>query len=345
MRDKPSELTELQRQLVQIVRENPRDVAKRAVTQVGVTRQAVNHQLRRLVERRFLTAEGQTRNRVYALATLAKSRVSLPVTEQFEEHVVWEEHVLPFLRDLPENVRDICRYGCTEMLNNVKDHSGSADVVISVALNAAELELGISDHGVGIFRKIKEACQLEVEREAILELVKGKFTTDPERHTGEGIFFTSRAFDYFALLSGTLTVIHHRHEEDWLIQDIKPLTGTHVFLRIAPWSPHTLREVFDRYSTEQDDYAFRRTHVIVGLARSESEKLVSRSQAKRILARLERFREVNLDFKNVDTIGPAFADEIFRVFRSQHPEVKLVVYNASDEVQKMIRRAEAGAKT
>jgi len=227
--------------------------------------------------------------------------------------------------------------------------SGTGGVRISgthkVTLNAAEVELRVCDSGIGIFRKIKEACQLDDERAAILELVKGKFTTDPERHTGEGIFFTSRAFDRFALLSGTLSLIHHRQEEDWLIQDANPLVGTHVFLRIAHWSPHTLREVFDRYSTNQDDYAFRRTHVVVSLARSEGEKLVSRSQAKRILARLERFREVVLDFKGIDTIGPAFADEIFRVFRSQHPEVNLVVHDASDEVQKMIRRAQAGAET
>lgn len=338
------ELSELQHRLVQLVRDSPRDVAKRAVMELGVTRQAVNHQLRRLVERGFLTTEGQTRNRAYGLVTLAKSAARLPVTEQLEEHVIWQEQILPFVRELPENVQDICSYGCTEMLNNVKDHSGSSDVFVSVSLNAAELELRVSDSGMGIFRKIKEACQLEDEREAILELVKGKFTTDPERHTGEGIFFTSRAFDRFALISGVLTVIHHRQEEDWLIQDANPLNGTYVFLRIAPWSPHTLREVFDRYSTDQDDYAFRRTHVIASLARSEGEKLVSRSQAKRVLARLERFREVILDFKGLDTIGPAFADEIFRVFRSQHPEVNLIVHNAGDEVQRTIRRAEAGAE-
>src|SRR5687768_8501697 len=124
---KSSELSELQRQLVQMVRENARDVAKRAVAQLGVTRQAVNHQLRRLVELGFLTAEGQTRNRVYALVTLAKHVARLPLTDQVEEHIVWQEQVWPFVRDLPENVQDICSYGCTEMLNNVKDHSGSPD--------------------------------------------------------------------------------------------------------------------------------------------------------------------------------------------------------------------------
>src|SRR5918995_4274343 len=83
MPPKLNELSELQRRLVQMVRENPRDVAKRAVIQLGVTRQAVNYQLRRLVQWGFLTAEGQTRKRAYALGTLANNVARLPVTEQF----------------------------------------------------------------------------------------------------------------------------------------------------------------------------------------------------------------------------------------------------------------------
>ena len=37
------------------------------------------------------------------------------------------------------------------------------------------------------------------ERHAILELSKDQLTTDPARHTGDGIFFTSRMFDSFDL--------------------------------------------------------------------------------------------------------------------------------------------------
>ena len=42
--------------------------------------------------------------------------------------------------------------------------------------------------------------------EAALELSKGKLTTDPKNHSGQGIFFSSRAFDSFGLYSGGLTV-------------------------------------------------------------------------------------------------------------------------------------------
>jgi uncharacterized protein DUF4325 len=228
-------------------------------------------------------------------------------------------------------------------LNNAKDHSGSAVVSINAQVTAATVNMTVNDEGVGIFRKIRTALELEDERHAILELVKGKVTTDPARHTGEGIFFTSRMFDYFEMTSGRLFFGRMRQTTDYLIEAAEPVAGTRVAMTIATSSDHTMNEVFERYATNQDDYAFQRTHVVVSLAQAEGEKLVSRSQAKRIVARLDRFKEVMLDFKGIESIGPGFADEIFRVFRSTHPAVHLVVINANDEVQKMIRRAESAA--
>jgi hypothetical protein len=55
----------------------------------------------------------------------------------------------------------------------------------------------------------------------------------------------------------------------------------------------------------------------------------------------QRFEEVILDFSNVESIGPAFADEIFRVFTRQHPKITLQYANANEEVRKMIMRAQS----
>lgn len=63
---------------------------------------------------------------------------------------------------------------------------------------------------------------------------------------------------------------------------------------------------------------------------------VARSQARRILRRLEEFREVVFDFHGVGFMGQGFADEVFRVFQDQHPDVKLTVINANASVQGMI---------
>lgn len=50
---------------------------------------------------------------------------------------------------------------------------------------------------------------LDLPSHAILELSKGKFTSDPARHSGEGIFFTSRMCDKFEILSKGLFFSGH----------------------------------------------------------------------------------------------------------------------------------------
>ena len=74
------------------------------------------------------------------------------------------------------------------------------------------------------------------------------------------------------------------------------------------------------------------------LAQHEGEKLVSRSQAKRVAHRFEKFRHVVLDFEGVAQIGQAFADELFRVFALEHPTVRLTPINTSPPVGQMISR-------
>ena len=92
-------------------------------------------------------------------------------------------------------------------------------------------------------------------------------------------------------------------------------------------------------SSSDDDYGFNKTVVPVRLAQYGDEKLVSRSQAKRLLARIDKFKTVIFDFDDIETIGQAFADEIFRVFKLQHPEMDLIYLKANKEVQQMITRA------
>lgn len=338
------ELSEIERFIIAELLRHPQDIAKFAAQRFGITRQAVGRHLRRLVAIGVLTATGETRGRQYGFAVLSEQGVWLPITPDLQEDLIWREHVAPLLAGAPDNVVDICRYGVTEIVNNAIDHSGSANVGVNVTYRAPEIRIMVLDTGVGIFRKIKEGCGLEDERHAILELAKGKLTTDPDRHTGEGIFFTSRMFDNFAILSGHLYVSCSRDGGDWLLEDRDhPVDGTSVSMAIDPLSSHTTKETFDRYATDQDDYAFSRTHVVVALAQqAHGEKLVSRSQAKRVMARLERFREVVLDFKGLDDIGPAFADEIFRVFQNEHPGIRITAVNTSDDVARMVRRALTG---
>jgi anti-sigma regulatory factor (Ser/Thr protein kinase)/biotin operon repressor len=323
----------------EIAAQRDAEVASRAAQKFGITRQALVRHLRKLVSDGLIVPEGQTKGRRYKLALLRNYTQSYALNADFHEDVIWSQSLRPLIDTLPARTLEICEYGVTEILNNARDHSASEQVTVRLELTCAELWVIVQDRGIGIFRKIKEACGLDDERHAILELVKGRLTTDPEHHTGEGIFFTSRAFDKFLILSGSLSLVHLREGADWLIDDAKPIVGTYVSMKIQPESTHTIQEVFDHYATEQDDYAFRRTHLMVALAQTDGGSLISRSQAKRVMARCERFREVNLDFRGVQSIGPAFADEIFRVWRRAHPNASLQPSGMSPEVEKMVKRA------
>jgi hypothetical protein len=129
------------------------------------------------------------------------------------------------------------------------------------------------------------------------------------------------------------------HERDFTM-DLPPMNnGTFVDMEIDVSSTQTQVEVFDRFSDKEEDYGFTRTHVPVALARHGTENLISRSQAKRLVARFDRFNDVLMDFATVPMIGQAFADEVFRVFQNAHPDIKLRWVNATVEVEQMIRRA------
>jgi len=321
---------------------HPKDVAACAMERFGITRQAVNHHMQGLVKEGLVSAQGNTRQRSYGLVTLTTKTATAPILG-LEEDRFWRQEVAPLLPGASDNALRIWQYGFTEMVNNAVDHSGGTRVTVTVETTAATTTLWIADDGVGIFRKIQEELGLEDERHAILELAKGKLTTDPKRHTGEGIFFTSRMFDDYVILSGGVFFSHKTdEEEDWILERERPREGTTVVMSLRNRSDRTVKQVFEKYTASPKDFGFNRTIVPVRLAKHGAEQLVSRSQAKRLLARFERFKVVILDFAGIDEIGQAFADEIFRVYSLQHPEVRIVPANAGPEVKKLIRRAKAG---
>jgi anti-sigma regulatory factor (Ser/Thr protein kinase)/biotin operon repressor len=320
---------------------HPSDIVRITAEKFGCSRQAVHKHLQRLIAEGAVTEDGQTRNKTYRLAALVKWNEAYPLAPGLSEDAVWRQEVAPSLGRLPENVMNIWQYGFTEMFNNAIDHSGGTFVSVALEKTAAATTVRIYDDGVGIFKKIQGALQLMDERHAVLELAKGKFTTDPRRHSGEGIFFTSRMFDEFAILSGDVYFTHEfEAKEDWILQSRSTNTGTFVAMVLNNHTARTVRKVFDRFSSD-DDYGFNKTVVPVRLMQYGDDNLVSRSQARRLLTRIDRFKVVVLDFSDVASIGQAFGDEVFRVFRLEHPGVELIAINARSEVKRMISRAQA----
>lgn len=307
-----------------------------------LTRQAIHSHLTALVKAGFLAAEGNTRARKYILGPARFHRGAFPLQGLRESDVYYREFGFMF-NGLPREVENICHYGFTEILNNAIDHSCGTIALVEVDRTPELITIKVSDDGEGIFNHIARVMSLSDPRESLLELSKGKLTTDPENHTGQGIFFTSRAFDYFLIYSGELIFSHNDSDKnDFLFHDDSDREGTSVLMRIALNSDKSLKSVFDEFTgNEDDDFVFNKTVVPVRLALYEGEQLVSRSQAKRILNRVEKFKTVLLDFQDVDFIGQAFADEVFRVFARRNPQISLIPVNLAKSVEQAIQSAKS----
>ncbi len=324
--------------IINNVEAHANDIVQVTADEFDISRQAVNVHVKRLVEQKSIIADGNTRNRVYRLHPLVE------VTESFdlsglEEDRIWRDFVAPKLGALPDNVLDIWHYGFTEMLNNAIDHSQGNHAIITIEKTPVSSEIITTDDGLGIFTRICNILELNDERHAVLELAKGKLTTDPDNHTGEGIFFSSRMFDEYAILSREVYFSHEYNKpEDWIMERSRPSNGTTVFMKMSNNSPRKIKAIFDEFACGED-YGFDKTVVPVSLARYGNERLVSRSQAKRLLARIDKFKIVIFDFEGIDQIGQAFADQVFRVFQNQHPDIQIHFIKTNPDVENMIVRA------
>lgn len=343
----PPRRTSLEGRLLRIVAADSAGVASRASDQFGITRQAVNRYLRILVAAGALIPSGNTRGRRYTLATRRALR-SFAISEA-DEGQVWSSFVAPLLTGLKKTV-GLAQYAFTEIYNNAIDHSEGTHILVSVEATPVGVHIVVADNGVGIFRKLVTTYGFEDEREAVIELVKGKLTTDRARHTGWGIFYSSRMCDAFVIFSGRF-YFSHGTRRDWCFEEATPTPGTGVHMAIDTDPDHTVVEVLDKYSVE-GSIGLDITHVPLALATRGEELLISRSQAKQVASRFDLFREVVLDFEGVDRIGQAFADELFRVWQRGHPDIQLVPLNTSAAVsnaisaarEQLLREVESGAQ-
>jgi anti-sigma regulatory factor (Ser/Thr protein kinase) len=330
--------------LGRLVANHPRDLVAVAAKALGVSRSAVVARIREMVAEGHIIKEGTTRP-VYRPGP--NHMHLFPYTrEGLAEDQVWRGDIQPLLQGLPQNIIEIAEYGVTEIVNNAIDHSEGSIVFVALQRLPEFIQIAVMDDGVGIFTKIARLKALSDERLALLELSKGKLTTDPSRHSGEGIFFTSRMFDVFHIRSKDLFFAHDVDlDQDWLLDEpdenvTQSKFNTIVRMRISTDSTRLMEQVFAEFSSGPDDYAFAKTIVPVRMAKLGDENLISRSQAKRVLQGVHRFRHIVFDFAGVEKIGQAFADEIFRVFALAHSDIELEHVHATPEVQQMIRRAE-----
>lgn len=300
----------------------------------------VRRLIKQLVEEGIIT-QGSKRGRYpkYSLKTEKFSKTYELVKNDLHEDKIYYESIMPHLEMVPRNVQQLLEYAAMEIINNAIDHSGGTRLQIRTLRNAKRVTVQIIDDGIGIFRKIQNDLGLQTPQQSILELCKGKFTSDPEKHSGEGIFFSSRMVDIFLILS--YGVYFYGHENCDIIEELTSeedlqIEGTFVHLVVEMDTDRTPVDVFNKYSDQDMIPTFHKTIIPVRIMNVEGGNLISRSQAKRLLARVDRFKTVVLDFEGVEMIGQAFADEVFRVYQNEHEDVQIESVNTNHVIQKMI---------
>ena len=313
--------------------------------QFSITRETVRRQIQTLIDDNSIVAEGYGKGRVYFPSKSTQRGGELKSVHMTRkklasdgEDVVFTAHIAPVIKDVvSKNNFARIQYISTECLNNIIDHSRATQVTIKILSQKNKITVTLIDDGIGVFASLKNYYHLNDMYEAAAELAKGKRTTDPALHAGEGLFFSARIADFFEISANGISYSFNDSKDDWIISPGSFSTsGTIVQTTIDLSSAKTTRSVFDRYTR---DFKFElHSPLLVNpyIVSLPTGDFLSRSEAKKIIAGAESFKSIILDFKNIENIGQGFADEIFRVFASQHPTIIISHKNANEFILRMI---------
>lgn len=322
--------------MIEKISENDHGLVSKTCSAFDISRNTVYRYLKELENDHLIEKAG----RFYLpVRKVFNYDIDVPELSPEDDDKLYRQKIGPLLNGLPNNVQHIWYYCFTEMMNNIIDHSEASCALITVIQDAINTTVILADNGIGIFNKIRSYYAYPSLDDAIIELFKGKLTTDKIHHSGEGIFFASRIMDFFAVVSDGKVFTHTDYEEaladlksDHVLPE-KEKTGTTVYMKLSNMTKKTTKEIMDRYSNDEGEFI----RTMIPIKNMYPTYPVSRSQAKRLTHRFDSFSEIELDFAGVDEIGQGFAHELFVVYANMHPEVKLIPFNAGLDVQKMIR--------
>lgn len=315
--------------LLEKIEQNVENPSQIVADTFGINRNTVHTYINELVENNIIK---RVKRGNYALVkTEYNYCLKKEKNEIQNETEIFYKCLQNHISNLSGSIKEIWEYTFSEMVNNVIDHSGADNLYIKVYQDYLKTEVLIIDDGVGIFEKIKSYFSLPSLDDAICELFKGKITTDASRHSGEGIFFSSRIMDDFIIWSSEKVFTHNKYDNNSFINFSKLEKGTVVVMSISNFSNKKTAEVFDKYTNKDNN--FTKTSIILKNVFDSSP--ISRSQARRVLNGLEKFEEIVLDFDDVLWMGQGFAHQIFVIYRQNNPEITITPINMNEDVTKM----------
>lgn len=319
---------------------HPNDIVKVVAQRFAISRQAAARHLKKLATQGDIETEGNTSGRTYRPSKGRIVEFNYAIDEKLLGQNIWKADIQPLLQTLPDNVVELWKYCFEEICANGINHSGAENISVKIIQQKSQSTISVSDDGEGIFHNIKEKLGLESDEEAALELSSGKWSTISGSLTKPNLFLSSRMADHFTIHSKRVMLVHSQDVAwDWTLdRSEEDISGTLISMIIGNDTQRTVNEISADCGASYQN-ALAKTCIPIRLVDYSYEALFSRSQARRILARVDKFKIAILDFFGIKEIGPAFADQIFRVFSSEHPEIELLYTNANKEVESIIQEA------
>ena len=203
------------------VRCDDADFIKKTAENFEISETSVRRYIKDSLDKGIVTEDAERKTGLFL--TTVSEQWNMVNAGMLEEDDLYWKHISPFLGELPGNVQDIWYYAFTEIMNNAIDHSGGDQIRFEIRKDALYTEISITDNGVGIFHNIqdyfrkKSGISLNSEQ-AAMELYKGRLTTDPARHSGEGIFFVSKMLSEFAVWSDNTVYSYRCDDRDRFVQ-------------------------------------------------------------------------------------------------------------------------------
>lgn len=334
----------IKRYLLEKVRNQDTDYIKKTMDNFQVSITTVKRYLKELLEQGIVEEQKQSECG-YRLKT-EEYQFDYDASTFLVEDKIYFQDILPLLQNVSQEAAAIWSYAFMEIMNNAIEHARAKHICCCVKKDALYTEISITDDGIGIFENIRSYLEKEQGypadvQDAVLELYKGKLTTQREAHSGEGIFFVSKILREFAIWSKQSVFVTGRYTEEQLIQShlimyynrIRSI-GTMAVMKLENDTTHTLKEVFEMFAPIEE--GFVKTVIPLKKVCPYGEP-IARSQARRVVYRLEQFKQVEFDCSGIDFMGQGFADEVFRVFQNKYPDIQLEVTNANETVLGMIK--------
>lgn len=320
--------------------DHPEHLVDVVAARLAVPRRSAQAVLRRLAAAQWLQRDGTPRKPAWRPGTLRQVVRHYPLAGLMEDRP-WRQDFAPYF-PLPPNVQRMAQHAFTELVNNAIDHSGGTQVTVSLRQTPAHLQLLVSDDGCGLFRSIEQSFDIGEPTLVMLELAKGRLSSQPQRHSGLGLLVTSQLADVFDLRANA----HGFQRRAWSTTPWHPMPtaaplagrpGTSIYLAIALDTSRTLDSVQRSLSADGRSFAFDRVQVPLRLLAGDSQPvLASRAEARRVASRLAGFRRAEIDFTGLSEIGHAFAHELFAVIRRERPDLELVPIGAAPPVAEML---------